>query len=200
MPDGLRNSLLFVGIGAIVIIAGAVIITNRDSTSGAGAVSENKNMPSTLTLSSSAFDDGQTIPSKYTCDGDSVSPPLSFGGVPEGTKSLALIVDDPDVPKKLKPDGVFDHWTLFNISPDTREISENGSAGTAGANGSGKSAYTGPCPPAQYEPSEHRYIFRLYALDAELNIPAGASKKEVLAAMEGHIVGQAELIGRYKRK
>jgi hypothetical protein len=199
MSDGLRNSLLFVGIGAIVVIAGAVMIS-RDPAPEAGAASENKNMSSTLTLNTSAFEQGQTIPSKYTCDGDNVSPPLSFGGVPEGTKTLALIMDDPDVPKQLKPDGVFDHWTLFNITPDTREIPENGSAGTAGANGAGKSAYTGPCPPAQYEPSEHRYFFRLYALDGELDLPAGASKNDVLTAMEGHIISEVELMGRYKRK
>ncbi|MEK7479819.1 MAG: YbhB/YbcL family Raf kinase inhibitor-like protein [Patescibacteria group bacterium] len=199
MAGGLRNSLLLVGIGAIVIIVGAVMIS-RDPASGAGAVSGNKNMSSTLTLNTSAFENGQAIPSEYTCDGDNVSPLLAIAGVPEGAKSLALIMDDPDVPTQLKPDGVFDHWTLFNIAPETREIPENGSAGTVGANGSGQSAYTGPCPPAQYEPSEHRYFFRLYALDAELDIPAGASKKDVLAAMEGHIIDRAELMGRYKRK
>ena len=199
MSGSLRNSLLLVGIGAIVIIVGAVMITRNEASPEAGSVSSN-NMASTLTLKSSAFENGQVIPPKYTCDGDNVNPPLAIGGVPEEAKSLALIVDDPDVPKQLKPDGVFDHWTLFNIAPATREISENGSAGTAGANGSGKSAYTGPCPPPQYEPSEHRYFFRLYALDGELALPAGASKKEVLAAMEGHVIGQAELVGRYKRQ
>jgi len=199
MSGSLRNSLLLVGIGTIVIIVGAVMITRNEASPEAGSVSSN-NMASTLTLKSSAFENGQVIPPKYTCDGDNVNPPLAIGDVPEEAKSLALIVDDPDVPKQLKPDGVFDHWTLFNIAPATREISENGSAGTAGATGSGKSAYTGPCPPPQYEPSEHRYFFRLYALDGELALPAGASKKEVLAAMEGHVIGQAELVGRYKRQ
>lgn len=204
MSGGLRNSLLLVGIGAIVIIAGAIII-NRDAASGAGAVSENKNMSSTLILNTSAFGNGQSIPSKYTCDGDNVSPPLAIAGVPEGAKTLALIMDDPDVPKQLKPDGVFDHWTLFNL-PAGRQASltiEEGrtpEGAVVGANGAGKSAYTGPCPPAQYEPSEHRYFFRLYALDAALDIPAGSSKSDVLAAMEGHIIGEAELMGRYKRK
>ena len=199
MPAGLHNSLLFVGIGAIVIIVGAVVITRNESSSGADGVSSN-NMASALTLGSSAFGNGQAIPSEYTCDGDNVNPPLTIGGVPEGTRSLALVMDDPDVPKQLKPDGVFDHWTLFNISPSTREISENGSAGTAGANGSGKSEYTGPCPPPQYEPSEHRYFFRLYALDGELDLPAGASKKEGLGGMEGHIIRQTQLMCLYKIK
>lgn len=199
MSDGLRNSLLFVGIGAVVIIVGAIII-DRDSASGVGAVSENKNMSSTLILNTSAFENGQTIPSKYTCDGDNVSPPLAIAGVPEGTKSFALIMDDPDVPKQLKLDGVFDHWVLFNIPADIREIPEGGSMGVAGANSAGKDAYTGACPPAQYEPSEHRYFLKLYALDLKLDLRAGASKKDVLMAIEGHVIGQAELVGRYKRK
>jgi len=88
---------------------------------------------------------------------------------------------------------------LFNISPDTREIPEGKSVGIAGANGAGKNAYTGPCPPPQYEPSEHRYIFKLYALDSELPLQAGATKEDVEKAMEGHIVAQAQLVGRYKR-
>ncbi|OHB19612.1 MAG: kinase inhibitor, partial [Parcubacteria group bacterium RIFCSPHIGHO2_01_FULL_56_18] len=124
---------------------------------------------------------------------------LSIGGVPEGTKSLALIMDDPDVPKVLRADGVFDHWVLFNIPADTREIPEGGSIGVAGANSAGKNAYAGPCPPPQYEPSEHRYVFKLYALDSELPLQAGATKEEVEKAMEGHILGQTQLVGRYKR-
>ena len=156
---------------------------------------------STLILTSLAFIANGSIPSKYTCDEDrSLSPPLSIAGVPAGAKSLALIMDDPDVPKQLRPDGVFDHWTLFNIPASTREIPEGGSAGIAGANGAAKNAYTGPCPPPQYEPSEHRYVFTLYALDSMLALQAGASKKEVKAAMQGHILDQTQLTGKYKRK
>ncbi|MBI4088188.1 YbhB/YbcL family Raf kinase inhibitor-like protein [Candidatus Kaiserbacteria bacterium] len=155
---------------------------------------------STLTLTSPTFENGSSVPNRFTCDGDNTSPPLSWSGVPEGTRSLVLIMDDPDVPKVLKPDGIFDHWTLFNIPPGTREIPEGGSVGVPGANGAGKKAYTGPCPPPQYEPSEHRYFFRLYALDTMLPLQAGASKDEVLAAMQGHVIAQAELMGRYKRK
>jgi len=156
---------------------------------------------STLILTSLTFIANGSIPSKYTCDEDrSLSPPLSIAGVPAGAKSLALIMDDPDVPKQLRPDGVFDHWTLFNIPAGTREIPEGGSVGIAGANGAGNNAYTGPCPPPQYEPSEHRYVFTLYALDSMLALQAGASKKEVIAAMQGHILDQTQLIGKYKRK
>ena len=129
-----------------------------------------------------------------------MSPPISWEGVPEDTKSLVLIMDDPDVPKALKPDGVFDHWTLFNIPPETKEITTGGTAGTRGANGAGKNQYAGPCPPKEYEPSEHRYFFRLYALGSMLELPEAATKQEVLAAMEGHVLAQAELIGKYKRQ
>ncbi|MDO8562112.1 MAG: YbhB/YbcL family Raf kinase inhibitor-like protein [bacterium] len=157
-------------------------------------------MATNLSITSTAFEENGGIPSKYTCDvSGAVSPPLAFSGVPEGAKSLALIMDDPDVPKALKPDGVFDHWVLFNISPDTKGIDEGGFAGTAGANGAGKNAYAGPCPPPQYEPKEHRYVFALYALDAMLPLKEGASKQEVLKAMEGHVIEKVQLIGRYSR-
>ncbi|MBI5457142.1 YbhB/YbcL family Raf kinase inhibitor-like protein [Candidatus Kaiserbacteria bacterium] len=156
---------------------------------------------STLTLTSPAFAHNGSIPSRFTCDGDrTISPELSLSSVPEGTKSLALIMDDPDVPKALKPDGVFDHWILFNVPADTKSIQEGASAGTVGTNGAGKNAYTGPCPPPQYEPSEHRYVFKLYALDSELALQADATKADVERAMEGHIIAQTELVGRYKRK
>ncbi len=108
-------------------------------------------------------------------------------------------MDDPDVPRVLRPDGVFDHWILFNIPPKTVEIAEGGTVGTAGKNGTGGNRYTGPCPPPQYEPSEHRYFFRLYALDMNLSLKEGSMKGDVLKAMEGHVIGQAELIGKYKK-
>ena len=156
---------------------------------------------STLTLTSSAFENGAFIPSRYTCDEErDLNPPLSIAGVPEGARSLALIMDDPDVPRALKPDGMFDHWVLFNIPPKTREIPESASTGVAGVNGAGKNAYTGPCPPTQYEPSQHRYFFKLYALDVMLGLPEGSSKADVEQAMAGHIMAQAELLGLYKKK
>lgn len=154
----------------------------------------------TLTLISPDFESGSTVPSRFTCDGDNTSPALQWEGIPERTKSLALIMDDPDVPKALRPDGVFDHWTLFNIPPETMGLPAGGTAGVPGVHSGGQEAYTGPCPPREYEPSEHRYFFRLYALDAELPLAAGATKGEVLTAMEGHVLAQAELMGRYKRQ
>ena len=153
-----------------------------------------------LTLTSAAFADGGTIPAKYTCDGDpKLSPPLSFGGVPEGAKSLVLIMDDPDVPKALRPDGVFDHWVLFNIPADTTTIAEDAVVGTPGSNSRGEARYTGPCPPPQYEPREHRYIFKLYALRAPLALSTGATKREVLDALAPLVIEEAELTGHYAR-
>lgn len=208
----MRNAYAIVGIAGLVVIIGGAYAFNRNFTRGSdtgpqgitNSISQ-KDVPmsSTLTLTSSAFGDNASIPSRFTCDGDrSVSPALSIVGVPEDTKSLALIMDDPDVPKALHADGVFDHWVLFNIPADTHEIAEGGppaGGGMAGANGAGKNAYTGPCPPPQYEPSEHRYVFKLYALDSELALPAGAAKADVEKAMDGHIIAETRLVGRYKR-
>jgi Raf kinase inhibitor-like YbhB/YbcL family protein len=193
----MRGAYAMLGLAWLIIIAGLSIFLSPHHTPPADTSSM---ATSTLSLTSSAFSEGASIPSKYTCDGQQQSPELSIAGVPTAAKSLALVMDDPDVPKQLKSDGVFDHWVLFNIPPDTTAIAEGGTVGTAGANGSGKNAYTGPCPPPQYEPSEHRYIFTLYALDDVLPLQAGASKADVLQAMQGHIIAQAQLTGRYRRQ
>ncbi|MSR85493.1 YbhB/YbcL family Raf kinase inhibitor-like protein [Candidatus Uhrbacteria bacterium] len=149
-----------------------------------------------MQLTSSAFADGESIPSRYTCDGENISPPLTVSDVPFGTKSLVLLMDDPDVPKTIRPDGMWDHWVVFNISPETVFIEEGKNpAGTLGKNTGGKLAYGGPCPPDR----EHRYFFKLYALDSMLDLPAGASKLDVEAAMQGHIIEQVQLIGKYLR-
>jgi len=157
-----------------------------------------------LTLTSSAFENGGMIPAKYTCDGDrELSPPLAISGVPEAAQALVLIMDDPDIPEvKKKEYGIsaFDHWTLFNIPPQTREIPEGGTKGTLGATTRGELKYVGPCPPPEYEPSEHRYIFKLYALIAPLELSAGATKEQVLDALAPLKLEETELIGRYSRK
>lgn len=159
-----------------------------------------------LSLTSPAFEDDGSIPPRYTCDGQrELSPALTIAGVPEGTVSLALVMDDPDIPqaaREARGIEAWDHWTLFDLPQDTREIPEGGllrGVGTTGVNTNGSNAYTGPCPPPQFEPSEHRYIFTLYALDTTLGLPEGSTKAQVLAAMEGHIIEQAQLVGRYKR-
>ena len=157
-----------------------------------------------LVLSSPAFEQNGTIPAKYTCDGDrKLSPPLAWSGAPEGTKAFALIVDDPDIPNVVRESrgiDAFDHWVLFNIPADLSEIPEDDGVGTAGLNSAGTGGYTGPCPPTEYEPREHRYVFTLYALSSPLALPAGATKNEVLEALAPILLAKAELIGRYARK
>lgn len=157
---------------------------------------------STISLTSPAFEEGASIPVQYTCDGGEKSPPLAIAGVPEGARSLVLIVDDPDIPQVVRKNiGVneYVHWVLYNIPRGTREIAEGESAGTEGVNSSGRVGYQGPCPPKQYEPSEHRYVFTLYALDIDLPLEQGAARADVAKAMVGHILDQTTLIGRYKR-
>lgn len=155
-------------------------------------------------LTSPAFKQNGMIPSKYTCDGErKLSPPLAWSGAPEGTRALALVMDDPDIPNVVRESrgiDAFDHWVLFNIPADITEIPEDDGVGTAGLNSAGVGGYTGPCPPPEYEPREHRYIFTLYALSAPLPLGAGATKKEVLRALAPVLLAQAELVGRYARK
>jgi Raf kinase inhibitor-like YbhB/YbcL family protein len=131
-----------------------------------------------MKITSSAFQNAERIPEKYTCDGDQfLSPPLHITGIPETAQSLALVMDDPDVPKAFGHD-TFTHWVLFNIPPSTSRIPEGETAGTPGVNTRGDARYTGPCPSSDYEPSIHRYFFKIYALDTMLDLPEGTTKKE----------------------
>jgi len=149
-----------------------------------------------MKLTSPQFEHNARIPSKYTCEGENINPPLTISDVPESAKSLALIVDDPDVPKQFRSDGMWDHWVRFNIPPTVTTIVEGEEpAGTPGKGSAGNLNYHGPCPPDR----EHRYFFKLYALDTELALPEGASKKDVEAAMQSHILGEAVLIGLYEK-
>ena len=145
-----------------------------------------------MKVTSSAFQEGGNIPSKFTCDGGNASPPLQIAGVPSEAKTLVLIADDPDA-----PGGLFTHWLVWNIPPQTNSIAE-GSApkGVQGTNDFGKSGYGAPCPPS----GTHRYYFRVFALDRELTLPAGAKRSQLNGAMKGHVVAQGELMGRYSRK
>ncbi|MCW4005542.1 MAG: YbhB/YbcL family Raf kinase inhibitor-like protein [Candidatus Bathyarchaeota archaeon] len=143
-----------------------------------------------LTVKSSAFEHNKSIPSKYTCDGEDISPPLTVEGIPKDAKSLALIVDDPDAPM-----GTFDHWLMWNIPP-TGTIAENAVAGAQGLNSDKQASYMGPCPPS----GTHRYFFKVYALDTQLNLDAKVTTKADLEkAMQGHILAQGELMGLYSR-
>ena len=149
-----------------------------------------------MKIQSSAFEYNQQIPSRFTCDGENVNPPLAFSEVPADAKSLVLIMDDPDVPKTIRPDGTWDHWLAWNMPPTSKAIPENSTpAGVVGKNTSGQFGYQGPCPPDR----EHRYFFRLYALDTMLELNQSATKQELEKAMEEHIIVRTELIGCYNR-
>lgn len=154
-----------------------------------------------MNITSPAFGPGEPIPNIYTCDGDRfLSPPLEISDVPQGCQSLVLIMEDPDVPRELKSDGNFTHWVVFNIPPGTSSIAEGASIGVMGANERGEPQYTGPCPPPDYQPKTHRYIFQLYALDTTIDdLSEGASKDKVQKAMVGHVLEETELVGTYSR-
>lgn len=151
-----------------------------------------------IKLTSTAFEEGGLIPSKYTCDGEDISPPVKWDVVPEGTASIAIICDDPDAPM-----GTWVHWVLYNLPPETRELAENLPDDETLADGTrqgvtdfGKTGYGGPCPPA----GTHRYFFKIYALDISIDIVSLVDKENLLKAMKGHILSQGQLMGKYKRQ
>lgn len=152
-------------------------------------------------LISSAFEHGAAIPSVYTCDGDDVSPPLSWSGIPEGTQSLALLVDDPDAPDPAAPKMVWVHWVLYNLPPSTRELARAAdsedltSVARHGLNDWKRADYGGPCPPI----GRHRYFFKLYALDTELTDLEDPTGPALQRAIEGHVLATATLMGTYER-
>jgi Raf kinase inhibitor-like YbhB/YbcL family protein len=143
-------------------------------------------------LTSDAFEQGAAIPSRYTCEGDDLSPPLSWIDVPDDALSLALICDDPDAPA-----GTFTHWVAWGIDPSAGGLAEGEPAPREGLNGFGSSGYRGPCPPPGHGP--HRYFFRLFALDAEPRVEPGAGREALESAIDGHVIDAAELVGTYQR-
>lgn len=206
----MRNAYLVLGIGMLAMVA--VVWYGGTHTRPSASATLTRPIPANpkpmtptpttaFTLSSPAFTDGGSIPAKYTCDGSRLlSPPLAISGVPEGTKSLALIVTDPDVPKELIPEGIFVHWVLYGIPSTTTSIPEGGTVGNSGGNSRDDLAYTGPCPPSEYEPSTHRYIFTLYALSGTLNFIKAPTAKDVEGAVAGMTIAKTQLIGTYSRK
>jgi Raf kinase inhibitor-like YbhB/YbcL family protein len=159
---------------------------------------EERSHEMTISVSSSAFEEGGMIPSKYTCDGKDISPPLKWEGVPEGTKSIALISDDPDAPM-----GTWVHWVMWNVPPDAQGLPENVPPDSPLPDGSrqgitdfGRPGYGGPCPPS----GTHRYYFKVYALDTVLELPTSARKGDLLKAVEGHVLAEGQLMGRYSRR
>jgi len=155
-----------------------------------------------LVLASPAFLDGESIPAQYTCDGEDLVPPLAWSGVPPGARSLALIVDDPDVPDPASPKRTWVHWVVYDIPPTAKGIAEGGGgprlpAGSKeGTNDWKRTAFGGPCPPI----GRHRYFHKLYALDVALPDLEAPTKAELEAAMQGHVLASAVLVGTYQRK
>jgi Raf kinase inhibitor-like YbhB/YbcL family protein len=151
-----------------------------------------------MELKSPAFGEGDMIPKKYTCDGQDISPPVEWTSVIKGAQTLALICDDPDA-----PGGTWVHWVIFNLPNDTKNLAENiphlkelPNGAKQGTNDFGKIGYGGPCPPG----GTHRYYFKIYSLDTDLDLEAGATKAQLLQAIEGHILEEGQLMGKYKRQ
>ena len=142
-----------------------------------------------LLVQSIAFSNNGHIPQQYTCEGDNISPAIEIADIPEETKTLAIIMEDPDAPS-----GVFTHWLAWNL-PVTDVIMEKSNDGISGMNDFGKTGYGGPCPPS----GTHRYYFKIFALDKELSVSAGENKKALLEAMDGHVLASGELMGRYRK-
>jgi Raf kinase inhibitor-like YbhB/YbcL family protein len=169
----------------------------------AGNASQSTPAPGAMafTITSSAFAPNGSIPRKYTCEGDQTSPPAEWSGAPSGTKSLALIVEDPDVPDPAKPERTYVHWVIYNIPAGTTAIPENAAkaglptGAVHGYNDSKKQTYAGPCPPI----GRHRYFFKLSALDTDLTFTAPPTRADLLKSMESHVLGSAELIGTYEK-
>ena len=200
-----KTSVLVSLLVAVVMVAGSFYVFTRSSNEpkNVEALLENsveKRMG--LTLSSSAFENDEAIPAKYSCDGKNIHPPFTVQGVPEGTGSLVLVMDDPDIPDEIKKSrGIekFNHWVVYNIPADTTSIEEGATVGTAGLNSANTLGYRGPCPPPEYEPSEHRYVFRLFAIKGTLTFEKEPTLDEVETAARGNMLEGAALIGRYDR-
>jgi len=172
--------------------------TPRLSANQAINVNKDAGVNMQIKLSSTAFQDNDLIPAKYTCDGDNVSPPLAWSLIPPNTKSIVLIVDDPDAPSKT-----WVHWVLYDVPASVTQLAEAinpqpslPGGGKNGKNDFNKSGYGGPCPPS----GTHRYFFKIYALDSETGLQPGATKEELLRAMDDHVIGQAQLVGKYQRR
>lgn len=147
-----------------------------------------------MLLTTPAFKNGEPIPRKFTCEGGDINPEFHVQNLPQGTKSLALLMEDPDA-----PGGIFVHWIVWNIDPSAAFIKEESKpmGSVEGTNSGARTGYTGPCPPRDNPP--HRYFFRVYALDVDLSLMPGARKEEFTAAIEGHMLAEAELMGTYAR-
>ncbi len=215
----MSNAHMILGVAFLIVFFGAAVLMRpaeapvslEESSpvvfSQEAVTSTSSEVSMSLRLTSPAFPDGGKIPSKYTCDGENVNPELNISGVPDGTQSLVLVMDDPDIPQSVKEArGIekFDHWVLYNIEPETSKIPEgafllgqntDGGLGQQGLNGRGEASYAGPCPPDR----EHRYIYRLYALSETLNFIKPPTLDEVEQAAKGSSIADVTFIGKYER-
>jgi hypothetical protein len=186
------SSILVLGIIAIPQLASAQYYSQYyDKSDASKAVKKAQEKKPMIKISSPVFKNNEMIPKKFTCDGENISPPLKIENIPQSTKSLALIVDDPDAPK-----GTFVHWIVWGISPKQTQFSvgEKGKF-SQGTNDAGKQGYIGPCPPS----GTHRYMFKIYALDTKIDISAKSKKKDLQNVINGHILQSTTLIGKYSR-
>ena len=193
----MRHAFTLLGIMTLVVSVGA-FIAFRNTVDAPSNLSINTKTPMSLTLMAPAFADGESIPIKYTCDAENVSPELHIGNVPEGTQSLMLVMDDPDIPESIKKErGVetIDHWVLYNIPPNVGVLPEWVALGKEGVNSRGVTGYMGPCPPDR----EHRYFFRLYALSETMNFLKPPMLHEVEAEAQKILIETTTLMGRYER-
>lgn len=190
----MRPQLLTFSLLLLILSAASCGASGDSGNRGGGATKAEQTVLAKLSLTSNAFANGQPIPTQFTCDGPGQSPPLTWGEPPAGTKSFALIVDDPDAPS-----GLFRHWGAFDIPPSTRSIGQGQLIGSQATNGFGKSGYGSPCPPKGNGP--HHYHFKLYALDAEkLGLAASAKVEQVESEAQKHAIGRGELVGTYERR
>ncbi len=198
----LRNLFLII-LFLIVIVGGVILLFGKSNKTSvnyqikptanqASSISEESKLGN-MKLTSSVFQSNQSVPAKFTCDGENVNPPLTISDTPGDAKSIVLIMDDPDAPS-----GTWVHWTLWNIDPNTKEIAENSLARGAieGITSFGKPGYGGPCPPS----GTHHYHFKLYALDTTLSLSSSASREDLEKSMKGHIISKSELVGLYSHK
>lgn len=207
--EAMRNAYALLGLSFLIVFVGAYIVIERanaptpedvpieivDTTEDVVSIPIEE---SQLSLTSPSFIDGGLIPSKYTCDGENISPELRIENVPEGTVSMVLVMDDPDIPDSAKErlgTEKFDHWVLYSIPPSTTVIPEGGSVGSEGLTTRGEAGYVGSCPPDR----EHRYIYRLYALSGSLNFITAPTLDEVEIAAEGMTIASTTLMGLYER-
>ncbi len=193
----MRQAFALLGLMTLIVSVGAFIAFNR-AEAPSSLLEDVTSNPMALSITSPAFEEGGLIPARFTCDAENISPEIDIAGIPAGTVSFALVMDDPDIPDMVKQArGIekFDHWAVYNIPADTVVLAEGKSMGTGAVNSTGKTSYTGPCPPDR----EHRYFFRLYALSGTLNFLQAPTLGELETAARGMMIESATLMGRYER-